>query len=316
VFMISWKNPDSGDRNLGLEDYLRSGIKAAIDAVASIIPGRKAHGVGYCLGGTLLAIAAAAMARDNDTRLKTLTLFASEVDFTEPGELSLIIDESQVAYLEDLMWDEGYLDGKQMSGAFALLNSKDLVWSRMVRDYLMGRRQKLNDLMAWNADATRLPYRMHSEYLRKLYLNNDLAEGRYQVGGKAVVLTDIRIPVFTVATIRDHVSPWRSVYKIHLLTDTEITFLLASGGHNAGIVSEPGHAGRSYRVLRRRHDARYLDPDTWQASAPRHDGSWWPAWQRWLASHSGRKIVPPQTGSPRKGFPALADAPGTYVLTP
>lgn len=213
--------------------------------------------------------------------------------------------------LEDIMWDQGYLDGKQMAGTFALLNSKDLVWSRMVHDYLMGERQPLTDLMAWNADATRLPYRMHSEYLRRLYLDNDLAEGRYEVDGKPVALTDIRVPLFVVGTVRDHVSPWRSVYKIHLLTDTGVTFLLTSGGHNAGIVSEPGHRGRSYQMATHQHDAKYLDPDTWQATAPRYDGSWWPAWQSWLAARSGN-LTPP---SPM-GLAALDDAPGTYVLAP
>lgn len=314
VFVISWKNPDAADRGLGMADYLDSGVMAALEAVCAIVPQRRLHGVGYCLGGTLLAIAAAAMAREDDARWKTLTLLASELDFTEPGELSLFIDESQVVYLEDIMWDQGYLDGPQMAGAFALLNSKDLVWSRMVRDYLMGQRQPLSDLMAWNVDATRLPARMHSEYLRSFYLQNDFAEGRYQVDGKPVALTDIRVPIFSVATVRDHVSPWRSVYKVNLLTDTEVTFLLTSGGHNAGIVSEPGHRDRSYQVLTRGLKQKYLDPDAWLTSAPRQDGSWWPEWQRWLAGHSGRRVKPPPVGAPRHGYPPLADAPGQYVL--
>jgi polyhydroxyalkanoate synthase len=284
VFMISWKNPDENDRGLGMHDYLTMGVMDAIDAVMAITKARGMHAAGYCLGGTLLAIAAAAMARDEDTRLKTLTLFASELDFKEPGELSLFIDESEVAWLEDIMWDRGYLDGRQMAGAFTLLNSKDLVWSRMVHDYLMGKRQPLTDLMAWNADATRLPSRMHSEYLRRLYLGNDLAEGRYKVDGKPIALTDIRVPIFAVATQRDHVSPWRSVYKTHLLTDTEVTFLLTSGGHNAGIVSEPGHANRSYQVACRTSNERYLDPEAWEAATPAQEGSWWPAWQHWLAA--------------------------------
>jgi len=175
----------------------------------------------------------------------------------------------------------------------------------------MGERQSLTDLMMWNADATRLPYRMHSDYLRRLYLDNDLAEGRYEVDGKPVALTDIRVPLFVVGTVRDHVSPWRSVYKIHLLTETGITFLLTSGGHNAGIVSEPGHRGRSYQMATHQHDAKYLGPDTWQATAPRYDGSWWPAWQSWLAARSGNL-----TPAWPIGRAALDDAPGTYVFAP
>jgi len=316
VFMISWKNPDASDRELGMNDYLRQGVMAALDAVVAVLPKRRIQAVGYCLGGTLLATAAACLARERDTRLRSLTLLAAEVDFEEPGELSLFIDESQVAYLEDLMWDQGYLDGKQMAGAFTLLNSKDLVWSRVVRDYLIGRRRPLTDLMAWNADATRLPYRMHTEYLRNFYLRNELAEGRYEVGGKPVVLSDIDLPLFAVGTVRDHVSPWRSVYRIHLLTDTELTFLLTTGGHNAGVVSEPGHANRSYQVATRRRDARYVDPDTWQATVPVKEGSWWPEWQRWLGDHSSGRARPPAMGAPARGYAPLAKAPGHYVLVP
>jgi polyhydroxyalkanoate synthase len=238
------------------------------------------------------------------------------VDFKEPGELSLFIDESEVTYLEDIMWDQGYLDGKQLGGAFALLNSKDLVWSRMIHDYLMGARRQVTDLMAWNADATRLPYRMHTEYLRRLYLGNDLAEGRYRVEGRSVALTDIRAPVFAVATLRDHVAPWRSVYKIHLLTDTDVTFLLTSGGHNAGIVSEPGHPNRSYQVACTRHGERYLDPETWRSTVPRCEGSWWPEWQKWLAARSGKRGAAPPLGVAGSAYAAIAEAPGTYVLAP
>lgn len=310
VFIISWKNPDASDRDLGLEDYRSLGIMDALDAVTAIVSGRRVQAVGYCLGGTLLTIAAAAMARDDDDRLHSLTLLASETDFRDSGEIALFIDESQLAWLEAGMWSKGYLDGKQMAGAFQMLNSRDLIWSRRVREYLLGERQELNDLMAWNADVTRMPYRMHSEYLRRLYLNNDLAEGRHRVNGRPVAIADIEVPIFLVGTVRDHVAPWPSVYKMHLLSDAELTFVLTSGGHNAGVVSPPDHPRRSHQIATRKVGARYIDPQTWRAETPLHQGSWWPAWQQWLAEHSSARLTPPAMGG-KKG--PLADAPGTYV---
>lgn len=310
VFIISWKNPTSDDRNLGLEDYRTLGVNAALAAVCKLAPDKKVHGVGYCLGGTLLAIAAAALARNHHDPFKTLTFLAAQTDFTEPGELSLFIDESQVSFLEDMMWHQGYLDAQQMAGAFQMLRSNDLIWSRMVRNYLMGERRPMIDLMAWNADSTRLPYRMHSEYLRHLFLDNDLAEGRYRVEGRPIALTDIRAPVFAVGTERDHVAPWRSVYKLHLLLDTDVTFLLTSGGHNVGIVSEPGHAGRHYRVRTTRELGLYADPDTWMRETVEHAGSWWPQWCGWLAERSG---AAQPVSAALADAPSLGEAPGTYV---
>ncbi|OJX03815.1 MAG: poly-beta-hydroxybutyrate polymerase [Burkholderiales bacterium 70-64] len=313
VFIVSWKNPGRAERDLGMDDYLRLGVMDALDAVTSIVPGRKVDAVGYCLGGTLLAIAAAAMARDGDERLHGMTLMAAETDFRESGELSLFIDESQLAWLEAIMWDQGYLEGRQMAGAFQLLNSRDLVWSRRVREYLLGERETFNDLMAWNADTTRMPFRMHSEYLRRLYLGNDLAEGRYRVDGRPVVLADIRVPIFAIGTVRDHVAPWQSVYKIHLLSDTEVSFVLTSGGHNAGVVSEPGHPGRSFQVGTRAAGERYVDPQRWRADMPVREGSWWPAWQDWLARRSSGRMAPPPMGGAQGAYAPIADAPGTYA---
>jgi polyhydroxyalkanoate synthase len=312
VFMLSWKNPTAEDRDLGMEDYRTLGVMAALDAVSAQVPGAGVHAIGYCLGGTLLSIAAAAMARDGDARLRSMTLFASQVDFTEAGELMLFIDESQVAFLEELMWQQGYLDARQMAGTFQLLRSNDLIWSHMVRDYLMGEREPMTDLMAWNADATRMPSRMHSEYLRRLFLDNDLAEGRYVVGGRPVALSDSRVPIFAVGTQMDHVAPWRSTHKIHLLSDAEVTYVLTTGGHNAGIISEIGHTGRSYQVMTRPEDGRYVDPETWLATAPRIEGSWWPALATWLDRHSGAWVDAGRFDD--RAEASLGPAPGTYVL--
>jgi polyhydroxyalkanoate synthase subunit PhaC len=314
VFMISWKNPGPEDRDLGMNDYRTLGPMAALDALAAVVPDRKVHAVGYCLGGTLLAIAAAAMARDGDDRLKSLTMFAAQTDFTEAGELMLFINEGQLAFLEDMMWEQGFLDSRQMAGAFQMLRSNDLVWSRIVREYLMGERQPMSDLMAWNADATRMPYRMHSEYLRHLFLDNDLAEGRFEAGDTPVALTDIRVPIFAVGTERDHVAPWRSTYKIHLLTDTEVTYLLTTGGHNVGIVSEPDGRARSFRVMTKHASDHYVDPATWWVQAAQKQGSWWPEWAAWFNARSGEPVLPPSIGGVAAGVIPLGDAPGSYVF--
>ncbi len=314
VFMVSWTNPGPEDRDLGLEDYRTLGVMSALAAINAIVPDRRVHAVGYCLGGTLLAIAAAAMARDGDDRLKSISFLAAQTDFTEAGELMLFISESQLAFLEDMMWEQGFLDSRQMAGAFQMLRSNDLVWSRIAREYLMGERQPMSDLMAWNADATRMPYRMHSEYLRHLFLENDLAEGRFTVAGRPIALSDIRTPIFAIGTLRDHVAPWRSTYKINLQTDTEVTYLLASGGHNAGIVTEPGRSGRSFRVMTKKAEDRYLDPDAFVAQTPAQQDSWWPCWADWLESRSGAPVAPPAMAAAAAGFPALGDAPGTYVF--
>jgi polyhydroxyalkanoate synthase len=314
VFMISWRNPDANDRDLGMGDYLRLGVLEAIDAVQAILPGRKVNAVGYCLGGTLLSIAASYLAQSDGDRLNSVTLLAAQTDFSEAGELTLFIDESQVDYLEDIMWNQGYLHTRQMAGAFQLLRSNDLIWSVIVNQYLMGQRPQMSDLMAWNADATRMPYRMHSEYLRQLFLNNDLFEGRYTVDGRPIALSDVRVPMFVVGTERDHVAPWRSVYKINLVADTEVNFLLASGGHNAGIVSPPGHDHRHYRISRRLPGERYVDPETWYLATPAVGGSWWTVWADWLERASGERVAPPPFGAPDNGYLPLCAAPGSYVM--
>ncbi|MBL8318230.1 MAG: polyhydroxyalkanoic acid synthase [Burkholderiaceae bacterium] len=322
VFMISWRNPGPDDRELAMEDYVQQGVMAALRAVQQAMPREHSrghvHAMGYCLGGTLLTMAAAALARDGRSPLATMTLLAAQTDFEEPGELGLFIDESQIAFLEDVMAERGYLDGRQMAGAFALINSKDLVWSKLVHEYLMGAQTPLNDLRAWNADATRMPARMHGEYLRRLYLHNELAEGSFVVGGAPVVLRDIRVPTYVVATERDHVSPWRSVFKIHRLSDAPLRFVLSSGGHNVGIVNPPdgpaASKSASFRVAERSVRNNHAEPQAWADAAEQHAGSWWPDWAAWLAAHSTRKVTPPPFGGKgTKRLPVLDNAPGRYV---
>ncbi len=303
VFMISWKNPDETYRNVGMDQYRRLGVMEALNVISKVVPERKVNALGYCLGGTLLSIAAAAMARHNDERLKTLTLCAAQTDFSEPGELELFMGESQLAFLEDMMQEKGYLDGTQMAATFQFLRTNEQIWSRLLHDYLMGERRPVIDLMAWNADVTRMPARMHSEYLRNIFFENQLAEGRYVVDGRPIALRDLHMPIFVVATETDHIAPWKSVYQINLLADTDITFLLTSGGHNAGIVSEPGGRERTYRVRTSKHGETYIDPDTWFRQTPVKHGSWWPEWVNWLKAaqmNSPRR----RNGSARGRIPA------------
>lgn len=317
VFILSWNNPDAADKDLGMEDYLQLGIFDALRVIGEICGHAAVHAAGYCLGGTLLAIAASALARPAKVQdaallpaLSSVTLLAAQTDFTEPGEMGVLIDDSQVQMIEDLMAQTGYMTGAQMAGSFQFLNSRDLVWNKRMREYWLGVRDVGTDMMAWNADVTRLPARMHGEYLHQLFLENALAEGEYEVEGAPVSLQDIRQPLFVVGTARDQVSPWHSVYKVLRQTRSEVTFLLASGGHNAGIVSEPGHPKRSYQMHLHRLQDPVMNADVWQESMPVQQGSWWPAWQQWLAEHSSA----PKSVRPLPEQYQLLAAPGEYVM--
>jgi polyhydroxyalkanoate synthase len=315
VFMISWKNPTAEDRDLTMDDYLGHGVLAALDAINAVVPKRKVHAVGYCIGGTLLAIAAALLAGRDDERLATVTIFAGQTDFSEPGEISIFIRPAQLAMLEAMMWKAGVLESRQMGGAFQMLRTFDLAWAPTVSTYLRGERARLNDLMAWNADGTRMAYRMHTDYLHQLYLRNDLAEGRYRAMGETISLADVTVPMFVVGTETDHVAPWRSVYKAgRLVRSTDYTFCLTSGGHNAGIISGPEHPKRRHRVRQTKSGARLLSPDKYLEKVEPTPGSWWPTWAKWLEERSGaRKVAPPHMGAPKKGLKPICDAPGTYV---
>ena len=314
VFMISWCNPTADQADLSLEDYRERGVMSALDAVNAILPEAKVHAVGYCLGGTILGIAAATMAREKDERFASVSLMAAQVDFAEAGELLLFLDESQIAFLEDMMWEKGYLDRPQMARAFSAIRSEDLIYSRAVRRYYLGKEDLPTDMGVWVSDTTRMPARMHSEYLRGLFLENRITAGRIAVKGRVIALKDISAPIFAVGTETDHIAPWRSVYKTQLFTDSDMVFVLTSGGHNSGIINEPKLARGHYRISRRSAGALYVGPDAWLAQNTPQPGSWWPAWLAWLDERSSGETDARPPGARDQGYPVLGDAPGTYVL--
>ncbi len=314
VFMVSWKNPTAADRNLSMDDYVDLGLRAALDAVGAIVPAQRVHAVGYCIGGTLLTIGAAALAAGGDRRIASITLLAAQTDFSEPGELSVFISPNQLALLEAQMQRDGVLSSRSMGTAFALLRANDLIWAPAINQYLRGQRGSVNDLMAWNADGTRMPCRMHSEYLTRLYLRNELSTGRYTVHGASIDLKQLTVPMFVVGTETDHVAPWPSVFKTRALTRSEdYTFVLTSGGHNAGVVSGPVNPKRRHRLLHWSTLAE-ASPAAFMEAAELRAGSWWPSWQQWLAGHSAAaRVAPPPLGNAAAGYPPLEDAPGHYV---
>ena len=314
VYMVSWRNPDENDALLTMDDYVREGVLASLEHVKHAHQ-ENVHLMGYCLGGTFAAIAAAHLegqARGQRTNgLASLTLLAAETDFSEPGEMGVLIDEAQVRMLEGMMAAQGFLSGKQMAGSFQFLHSRDLVWSNRTKRWLLGDEDIPNDLMIWNADLTRLPAVMHSQYLRQCFLHNDLAKGNFRLDGDTLALHDIEAPVFAVGTVKDHVSPWRSVYKLHHLVSGPVTFALTNGGHNAGIISEPGHQGRHFQLHTTQAHESSLSSDEWLEQAEPHEGSWWTNWSEWMIAHGSGRLVAAR--KPPKDS-ALGAAPGAYVM--
>jgi polyhydroxyalkanoate synthase len=258
---------------------------------------------------------AATMARDGDQRLNTATTFTAQTDCTEPGEIKIFLSEAELGLLKPLMDKDGFLDKHYFTKAFSSLNVNSLIWRPVVERYLLGQDRNLIDLMAWNTDTTRVPARLHYEWLYQLFLKNELADDHYQVDGKNIHLSDIRIPMHFVATTTDHVAPWKSVYKIHRLApNCELSFTLTTGGHNAGIIPGPDHPRRSYQVTTRPAGEAYIAPDRWALETPSQPGSWWRSWDAWLKSHArGELRNPPGMGAPARGCDIIEDAPGTYV---
>lgn len=308
VFCISYRNPDESFRELGLEDYLREGLLEALDVVQEITGAAQANIVALCLGGTLTAVLLARLARTKAgrERIRAATLLNSLVDFSEPGPLGNFVDPGTVARLEQRMAKRGYLDGAEMAGTFNLLRANDLVWRYVVSGWLQGEEPPSFDILQWNADATRMPARMHSEYLRAMYLENRLATGTLELDGRAVSLAKSPAELYVLSAQEDHITPWHGCYRTTQLAGGPVRFVLTSSGHIAGIVNPPGPKRKHFL-----NDALPADPDEWLAGAAEVQGSWWEDWARWAESRGGDLREPPPLGS--AAHPPLEDAPGTYV---
>ena len=310
VFVISWVNPDEKLSRLTFEDYMNLGPLAALDAVEKATGERQVSAIGYCLGGTLMAATLAYMAARNDDRIVACTFFTAQVDFTEPGDLGIFIDDEQLTALEEQMTKRGYLDGGEMATTFNMLRSNDLIWSFVVSNYLMGKDPFPFDLLFWNADATRMPPGMHSYYLRNMYQKNLLIQpGGLTLDNVPIDLSKVSIPIYIQSGKEDHIAPANSVYKATQIYSGPVRFMLAGSGHIAGVVNPP-------RAKKYQHwlNETGKNPPTlaeWQQGAVEHPGSWWNDWDKWLSEKSGPKVPARTPGE--GGLPALEDAPGSYV---
>jgi polyhydroxyalkanoate synthase subunit PhaC len=308
VFVLSWVNPDETLSHKSFEHYMFEGPLAALDTIEQATGEREVTAIGYCLGGTLLASTLAWMKEKKDDRIKSATFFTTLVDFTDPGELGVFMDEVQLAALEKTMAKRGYLDGAEMAASFNLLRASDLIWSFVINNYLLGKDPFPLDLLYWNSDNTRMPAAMHSFYLRKCYCENVLVRpGGVSLGGVSIDLTRIDLPVYWVSTKEDHIAPWKSTYAATQLYQGPKKFVLVGSGHIAGVVNPPLSGKYGYWL----NDELPADPEAWFAVAQHHDGSWWADWAKWNASFAGDLVPARAPGGDT--LPALEDAPGTYV---
>jgi polyhydroxyalkanoate synthase subunit PhaC len=308
VFVISWVNPDARLVHKTFEDYVREGPLAAFDAIKLATGQRKVHTVGYCVGGTLLAVTLAKMASENDRRVTSATFFASQVDFTYAGDLKVFVDEEQVAQLERRMAERGYLDSKKMANTFNMLRSNDLIWPYVINTYFKGKAPLPFDLLYWNSDATRMPAANHSFYLRNCYLDNNLANGKMEIAGRALDLTSIKVPVYNLATREDHIAPAKSVLYGSTFFGGPVKFVLSGSGHIAGVVNPPQLKKYQYWTGAKPKNA---DLDKWLAKAKEHAGSWWLDWLDWLKSHDPSEVKARTPGGGK--LKPIEDAPGSYV---
>jgi polyhydroxyalkanoate synthase subunit PhaC len=307
VFVISWVNPDERLSCKSFEDYMKEGPLAALDAMAAATGEKEANVIGYCLGGTLLSATLAYMTAKRDRRVKSATYFVTMVDFAEAGDLAVFIDEEQIKSLEERMAKKGYLEARDMHTTFNMLRANDLIWSFVVNNYLLGKQPFPFDLLYWNADSTRMPAAMHSFYLRKMYQENQLSKpGGITLGGVKIDLRKVKTPAFILSTREDHIAPWRSTYVATQIYAGPVKFVLSASGHIAGVVSPPGGKYGHWT-----NDRNPPSADDWLAGATRHDGSWWPMWEEWIAQYTGGE-VPARTPGDGKLKP-LEDAPGSYV---
>ncbi|MGH8687955.1 MAG: PHA/PHB synthase family protein, partial [Burkholderiales bacterium] len=306
VFVLSWVNPDAQLAQKGFEDYMMQGPLAALDYIEKATGERKVNVIGYCLGGTLLGATLAYLAARNEDRTNSATFFVSLLDFSAPGDLGVFIDEAQVENLEKRMNERGYLEGSEMASTFNLLRANDLVWSFVINNYLMGRDPFPFDLLYWNSDATRMPARMHSFYLRHMYLNNELGvPGAVTLAGVPIDLSTVEVPAYFISTVEDHIAPWKTTYKGAKYLGGPVRFVLGGSGHIAGIVNPP--AAKKYHYWT--GESFPATAEEWLKAAQKHAGSWWEDWQRWMEQQNGGDKVPARIPSM-----AIEDAPGSYVM--
>ena len=308
VFVISWVNPDERLAGKDFEDYLTEGTLAAIDAIVQGTGAKDVNAIGYCLGGTLLAATLGWMAAKKDRRIASATFMTSLVDFTNAGELEVFIDEAQVASLERKMQERGYIEGSEMASTFNMLRANDLIWSFVINNYLLGRDPFPFDLLHWNCDATRMPAKMHSFYLRNLYMRNALRKpGGVTLDGVPIDLSKSKVPTYFVSAIEDHIAPWKTTYAGTSILGGPSRFVLSGSGHIAGMINPPAAGKYGYWT----NEKLAPTPDEWFAGAKQHEGSWWTDWQAWVGERTGREVAPRIAGKGK--LKALADAPGTYV---
>src|SRR3954467_5485533 len=306
VFVVSWVNPDAKLGQKGFDDYMTEGALAALDAAERITGERDVNVIGYCLGGTLLGATLGYLAANEDDRVKSATFFVSLLDFSQPGELGVFNAGEQVPGLEKKMNQRGYLEGSEMAGTFNLLRANDLVWSFVVNNYLLGKDPFPFDLLYWNADSTRMPARMHSFYLRIMYIKNLLGvPGGISLDGVPIDLSRVKVPSYFISTVEDHIAPWKTTYKGARYLGGPVRFVLGGSGHIAGIVNPP--AAKKYHYWA--NDALPDTAEQWFESATQTPGSWWEDWQRWIGQQNAGDKVPARIPAN-----AIEDAPGSYAM--